>query len=44
MTKSQRNHRNTTTGKVSNVTTAKPVFLQKQSWSNEKQQQASDVK
>ena len=45
MTKNQRNHRNTTPGKVGNVTTAKSISHQKQQpSSNEMQQQNSDTK
>ena len=45
MTKNQRNHRNTTPTKVSNVTTATPIsHHQKQSSSNDMQQQTSDAK
>ena len=45
MTKNQRNHRNTTPAKVSNVTTARPIsHHQKQPSSNDMQQQTSDAK
>ena len=44
MTRNQRNHRNTTPGKVSNVTTARPISQQKQPSTNEMQQQTSDAK
>ena len=44
MTKNQRNHRNTTIGKVSNITTPRPISHQKQPSANEMQQQTSDPK
>ena len=47
MTKNQikPNHRNTTPGKVSSITTARPISHQKkQASTNEMQQQASDAK
>ena len=44
MTKIQRNHRNTMPGKVSNVTTARPISYQKQKSTNEMQQQTSNAK
>ena len=45
MTKNQRNHRNTTPAKVSNVPTARPIsHHQKQPSSNDMQQQTSDAK
>ena len=45
MTKNQRNHRNTTPAKVSNVATARPVsHHQKRPSSNDMQQQTSDAK
>ena len=44
MTKNQGNHRNTTPGKVSNVTKARPISHQKQPSINEMQQQTSDAK
>ena len=43
MTKNQRNHINTTLGKVNNVTTARPISHQKQPSSSEKQQQTSNA-
>ena len=44
MTKNQRNDRNTTPGKVTNVAIARSISLQKQSSSNKMQQQTEDVK
>ena len=44
MIKNQRNHRNTTIGKVNNVATARPISHQKQPSTNEMQQQTSDPK
>ena len=44
MIKNQRNHRNTTIGKVSNITTPRPISHQKQPSANEMQQQTSDPK
>lgn len=44
MTKNQSNHRNTTPGKVSNVTTARPTSYQKQQSSNKNQHQTRDAK
>ena len=44
MTKNHKNHRNTTSGKVSNITTARPISHQKQPSTNEMQQQTSDAK
>ena len=44
MTKNHGNHRNTTPGKVSNVTKARPISHQKQPSINEMQQQTSDAK
>ena len=44
MTKNQRNDRNITPGKVTNVAIARSISLQKQSSSNKMQQQTEDVK
>ena len=44
MTKNQRNHRNTTPAKVSNVTIARPISHKKQPSSNDMQQKNSDAK
>ena len=44
MNKNQRNPRNTTPAKVSNVITARPISHQKQPLSNEMQQQTSNAK
>ena len=44
MTKNQRNHRITTIGKVSNITTPRPISHQKQPSASEMQQQTSDPK
>ena len=44
MTKNQRNHRNTTPGKVNKVTTVRPISHQKQPSTNEMQQQTSNAK
>ena len=44
MTKNQRNHKNATPGKVSKVTTVRPISHQKQPSTNEMQQQTSAAK
>ena len=44
MTKNKRNHRSTTSGKVSNIATTRPISHQKQPSTNEMQQQTSDAK
>ena len=44
MAKNQRNHRNTTPGKVSNIKTARPISHQKEQSTNEMQQQTSEAK